>query len=183
MRTLFLNPPSFEGFDGGAGSRWPASREIESYWYPVWLCYPAGMLEDSKVVDAPPHKITIDQTVAMANDFELLVLFTSSPGFHIDVKIAEMMKDVNSKMKVAFVGPPVTIEPEKSLIVSKAIVQDQLVRDTLGTLKSSFERKLPPMSRLSPVLRTFTGLVVAVSLSALLCLNLSAQTTISTGSI
>ena len=39
------------------------------------------------------------------------------------------------------------------------------------------------MSRLSPVLRTFTGLVVAVSLSALLCLNLSAQTTISTGSI
>jgi len=106
MRTLFLNPPSFEGFDGGAGSRWPASREIESYWYPVWLCYPAGMLKDSKVVDAPPHKISIDQTVAMANDFELLVLFTSSPGFHVDVKIAEMMKDVNPKMKVGFVGPP-----------------------------------------------------------------------------
>ena len=36
----------------------------------------------------------------MANDFELLVLFTSSPGFHVDVKIAEMMKDVNPKMKV-----------------------------------------------------------------------------------
>ena len=113
MRTLFLNPPSFEGFDGGAGSRWPASREIESYWYPVWLCYPAGMLPDSKVVDAPPHKISIEQTVAMANDFELLVLFTSTPGFHVDVKIAEMMKDVNPKMKVAFVGPPVTVEPEK----------------------------------------------------------------------
>ena len=66
MRTLFLNPPSFEGFDGGASSRWPASREIESYWYPVWLCYPAGMLPDSKVVDAPPHKISIEQTVEMA---------------------------------------------------------------------------------------------------------------------
>ena len=115
MRTLFLNPPSFEGFDGGAGSRWPASREIESYWYPVWLAYPAGMLADSKLVDAPPHKFSIEQTVAMANDFELLVLFTSSPGFNVDVKIAEMMKDVNPKMKVAFVGPPVTIEPEKSL--------------------------------------------------------------------
>jgi len=121
MRTLFLNPPSFEGFDGGAGSRWPASREIESYWYPVWLCYPAGMLEDSKVVDAPPHKISIEQTVQMAKDFELMVLFTSSPGFHVDVKIAEMMKDVNPKMQVAFVGPPVTIEPEKSLRASRAI--------------------------------------------------------------
>ena len=121
MRTLFLNPPSFEGFDGGAGSRWPASREIESYWYPVWLAYPAGMLEDSKLVDGPPHKFSIEQTVAMANDFELLVLFTSSPGFNIDVRIAEMMKDVNPKMKVGFVGPPVTIEPEKSLKASKAI--------------------------------------------------------------
>jgi len=121
MRTLFLNPPSFEGFDGGAGSRWPASREIESYWYPVWLCYPAGMLPDSKVIDGPPHKISIEQVVAMASDFELLVLFTSTPGFDVDVKIAEMMKDVNPRMKVAFVGPPVTIEPDKSLMASKAI--------------------------------------------------------------
>ncbi|MFZ0589473.1 MAG: hopanoid biosynthesis associated radical SAM protein HpnJ [Bryobacteraceae bacterium] len=121
MRTLFLNPPSFEGFDGGAGSRWPAAREIESYWYPVWLCYPAGMLPDSKVVDAGPHKISIEQTVAMASDFELLVLFTSTPGFNVDVKIAEMMKDINPKLKVAFVGPPVTIEPEKSLRASTAI--------------------------------------------------------------
>jgi len=121
MRTLFLNPPSFEGFDGGASSRWPATREIESYWYPVWLCYPAGMLPDSKVVDAPPHRISIEQTVAMANDFELLVLFTSTPGFHVDAKMAEMMKDRNPKLKVAFVGPPVTVEPEKCLRTSRAI--------------------------------------------------------------
>jgi hopanoid biosynthesis associated radical SAM protein HpnJ len=126
MRTLFLNPPSFEGFDGGASSRWPASREIESYWYPVWLCYPAGMLADSKVVDAPPHKISIEQTVEMAKQFELLVLYTSTPGFHVDAKIAGMMKDSNPKLKVAFVGPPVTVEPEKTLKSTKAI--DFLVR-------------------------------------------------------
>jgi hopanoid biosynthesis associated radical SAM protein HpnJ len=126
MRTLFLNPPSFESFDGGASSRWPASREIESYWYPVWLCYPAGLLPDSRVVDAPPHKISIEQTVRMAPDFELLVLFTSTPGFQVDVKMAEMMKDANPKLKVAFVGPPVTVEPEKTLRASTAI--DFLVR-------------------------------------------------------
>ena len=125
-RTLFLNPPSFEGFDGGAGSRWPSTREIESYWYPVWLCYPAGMLEDSKVLDAPPHGVSIEQTVAQAKNFELLVLFTSSPGFHVDVKIAEMMKDSNPRLKTVFVGPPVTIEPDKVLNSSKAI--DFIVR-------------------------------------------------------
>lgn len=121
MRVLLLNPPSFEGFDGGAGSRWPATREVESYWYPVWLCYPAGMLPDSKVVDAPAHGISIDQTVAMAGDFELLVLFTSTPGFHVDVRMAEMMRDRNPALKVAFVGPPVTVEPEKCLRESTAI--------------------------------------------------------------
>jgi hopanoid biosynthesis associated radical SAM protein HpnJ len=121
MKTLFLNPPSFEGFDGGASSRWPATREIESYWYPVWLCYPAGMLPDSKVVDAPPHKISIQQTVAMAPDYELLVLFTSTPGFRVDVRIAEMMKDANPNLKVCFVGPPVTIDPEGTLNASPAI--------------------------------------------------------------
>jgi len=121
MRTLFLNPPSFERFDGGASSRWPATREIESYWYPVWLCYPAGLLPDSKVVDAPPHGISIEQTVAMAGDFELLVLFTSTPGLQVDLRIAGMMKDANRKLKVAFVGPPVTVEPERVLQASAAV--------------------------------------------------------------
>jgi len=121
MRTMLLNPPSFERFDGGAGSRWPATREIESYWYPVWLCYPAGMLPDSKVVDAPPHGLSIAQTVEMARDFELVVLFTSTPGFAVDVRIAEMMKDVNPKLKIAFVGPPVSVEPEAVLAASTAI--------------------------------------------------------------
>jgi hopanoid biosynthesis associated radical SAM protein HpnJ len=118
---MFLNPPSFEGFDGGASSRWPASREIESYWYPVWLCYPAGMLPDSKVVDAPPHKISIEQVVEMGKDFELLVLFTSTPGFDVDVKMTGMMKAANPKLKVCFVGPPVTVEPEKTLNATSAI--------------------------------------------------------------
>ncbi len=141
MRTLFLNPPSFEGFDGGAGSRWPASREIESYWYPVWLCYPAGMLPDSKVVDAPPHKISIEQTVAMADDFELLVLYTSTPGFHVDVRIAEMMRDRNPKMKVAFVGPPVTVEPEKAFRESTAI--DFIVRKEFDHQIAGFAQGKP----------------------------------------
>ncbi|HWQ53197.1 MAG TPA: hopanoid biosynthesis associated radical SAM protein HpnJ [Bryobacteraceae bacterium] len=142
MRTLFLNPPSFEGFDGGASSRWPASREIESYWYPVWLCYPAGLLPDSKVVDAPPHKISIEQTVQMARDFELLVLFTSTPGFHVDVKMAEMMRDSNPKLKVAFVGPPVTVEPEKTLAASKAI--DFVVR-------REFDHQIPAFANGTPL--------------------------------
>ena len=43
MRTLFLQAPSFDGFDGGAGSRYQARREICSYWFPTWLAQPAAV--------------------------------------------------------------------------------------------------------------------------------------------
>ena len=115
LKTLFLNPPSFENFDGGAGSRWPATREIESYWYPVWLAYPTGMLEGARLLDAPPHHISAEETIRIAQDYELLVLFTSTPGFQGDVSIAQAIKDSNPRIKIAFVGPHVSVLPEKSL--------------------------------------------------------------------
>ena len=68
LRILFLNPPSFENFDGGAVSRWPATREVESYWHPVWLVYPAGMLEGSRLLDAPPHGISADENSKLRAD-------------------------------------------------------------------------------------------------------------------
>src|ERR1700756_4420232 len=115
LKTLFLNPPSFENFDGGAGSRWPATREIESYWYPVWLAYPAGMLEGARLLDAPPHHVSGDETIEIAKDYEFLVLFTSTPGFPGAILLARAIKQANPKIKIAFVGPHVTVLPEKSL--------------------------------------------------------------------
>ena len=121
LRTLFLNPPSFESFDGGASSRWPATREIESYWYPVWLAYPAGMLANSRLLDAAPHHINADQTLEIVKDYEFVVLFTSTPGFKGDCRLAEAMKQVNPDVKIAFVGPHVTVLPEKALQDCQAI--------------------------------------------------------------
>jgi len=115
LKTLFLNPPSFENFDGGAGSRWPATREIESFWYPVWLAYPAGMLEGARLLDGPSHHVSGDETIQIAKDYEFLVLFTSTPGFPGDILLARAIKLANPKIKIAFVGPHVTVLPEKSL--------------------------------------------------------------------
>jgi hopanoid biosynthesis associated radical SAM protein HpnJ len=115
LKTLFLNPPSFENFDGGAGSRWPATREIESYWYPVWLAYPAGMLEGSRLLDAPSHHVSADETIKIARDYEFLVLFTSTPGFPGDIRLVKKIREMNPKIKIAFVGPHVSVLPERSL--------------------------------------------------------------------
>jgi hopanoid biosynthesis associated radical SAM protein HpnJ len=121
MKTLLLNPPSFEGFDGGAGSRWPAKREIESYWYPVWLAYPASMLPGSRLLDAPPHKVTPEETVRIAREYDFVVLFTSTVGFHNDLRLAQRMKQAKPALKIAFVGPPVQVQPAQSLAASEEI--------------------------------------------------------------
>jgi hopanoid biosynthesis associated radical SAM protein HpnJ len=121
LKTLFLNPPSFEKFDGGASSRWPATREIESYWYPVWLTYPAGMLDGSRLVDAPPHHISWREVVDILKDYEFLVLFTSTVGWDGDQGMTELIKQTYPAIKIAFVGPPVTTSPGKALDQCSAI--------------------------------------------------------------
>jgi hopanoid biosynthesis associated radical SAM protein HpnJ len=121
MKTLLLNPPSFPQFDGGASSRWPASREIASFWYPVWLAYPAGLIKESRLLDAPPHGVTPEQTVEISKSYDFVALYTSTPGFRNDVKVAELMKEARPGLKIAFVGPPVTSQPDLALRASQAI--------------------------------------------------------------
>ena len=121
MRTLFLNPPSYEGFDGGAGARYQAKREIRSYWFPTWLAQPAALVPDSLLIDAPPAGLDLAGIVPRARDFELAVLYTSSPTFAGDVRAAEAMKAVNPGLLVGFAGPKVAVEPERSLLASPAI--------------------------------------------------------------
>ena len=121
LKTLLLNPPSFENFDGGASSRWPATREIESYWYPVWLAYPAGLLEGSRLLDANPHHVSWTEVIEILKDYEFLVLFTSTIGWSGDQRAAEAVKAAHPQIKITFVGPPVTTDTDKALHECAAI--------------------------------------------------------------
>ena len=121
MKTLFLHPPSFDGFDGGAGSRYQAKREIRSFWYPTWLAQPAALVSDSRLIDAPPARLKLGDVLPLAGDYELAVLHTSTPSFGSDVSVAEALKDANPRLKIGMVGAKVAVEPEDSLKASAAI--------------------------------------------------------------
>src|SRR6185369_7813661 len=95
LKTLFLHPPSFQGFDGGAGARYQARREIRSFWYPTWLAQPAALVPQSKLVDAPPSGLTLGDVAPLAKDHELAILHTSTPSFASDVRVAEALRDMN----------------------------------------------------------------------------------------
>jgi hopanoid biosynthesis associated radical SAM protein HpnJ len=121
MRTLFLQAPSYDGFDGGAGARYQMRREVRSFWYPTWLAQPAALVPNSKLIDAPPHCLGFADVAPYAMQYELLVLHTSSPSFVSDVKTAEAMKELNPELKIGFIGAKVAVEPKESLEASGAI--------------------------------------------------------------
>jgi hopanoid biosynthesis associated radical SAM protein HpnJ len=121
MRSLFLQAPSFEGFDGGAGSRYQARREIRSFWYPTWLAQPAALVEGSKLVDAPPAGLGLADVVPLAKERDLAVLHTSTPSFESDVKTAEALKAANPNLVIGLIGAKVAVQPQESLEASTAI--------------------------------------------------------------
>jgi hopanoid biosynthesis associated radical SAM protein HpnJ len=121
LKTLFLHPPSIEGFDGGAGARYQARREVRSFWYPTWLAQPAALVPGSRLVDAPPAELTVADVAPLARDYELCVLHTSTPSFPHDVRIAERLRSENSRLTIGFVGAHVAVAPEVALRASRAI--------------------------------------------------------------
>src|SRR5579884_988924 len=121
MRTLFLQAPAYDGFDGGAGSRYQARREIRSFWYPTWLAQAAAMVPDGKLIDSAPHGIDLATILREARSYDLAVLHTSSPSFGSDVRAVEALKAVNPRLKAGFVGAKVAVEPDASLKASPSI--------------------------------------------------------------
>ena len=121
LRTLFLQAPSFDGFDGGAGARYQAKREIRSFWYPTWLAQPAALVEGSKLIDAPPHRLKFDDILHEVKNHELIVMHTSTPSFDSDIKTAQLIKDVNPQAKIGLIGAKVAVEPEQSLMAGTAV--------------------------------------------------------------
>ncbi|MEL4896911.1 hopanoid biosynthesis associated radical SAM protein HpnJ [Crocosphaera sp. Alani8] len=114
-KTLFLSPPSFEGFDGAAGARYQAKREITSFWYPTWLAQPAALVPGSKLVDAPAHYQSVEDVLKIAKDYELVIMYTGTPTLPNDVKCASAIKAQNPDTQVGLLGAHAAVLPSKTL--------------------------------------------------------------------
>ena len=142
MKTLFLNPPSFAGFDGGAGSRYQATREVRSFWYPTWLCQAAALIPESRVVDGPADDLGVEDVLEIARDFEMVIIYTSTPSFANDALTAQRIKELRPDARIGFVGPHVTVLPEESLKAAPAV--DFVVR-------REFEFRVAEIARGTPL--------------------------------
>jgi len=121
MSALFLCPPSFDGFDGGAGSRYQARREVTSYWYPTWLAQPAALVPGSRLMDCPPHGIGVDECLRVASGYDHVIIHTSTTSLRNDCRVAEAIKERRPSTCIGFVGAHAAVLPVETLKASPAI--------------------------------------------------------------
>jgi hopanoid biosynthesis associated radical SAM protein HpnJ len=121
FKTLFLQAPSFDGFDGGAGSRYQAKREIKSFWFPTWLAQSAALVPNSRLLDAPADELTVAESREIARGYDLVIMHTSTPSFPTDAKFAELLKQDNPNIKIGLVGAKTMVDPEGSLKATQAV--------------------------------------------------------------
>jgi hopanoid biosynthesis associated radical SAM protein HpnJ len=121
MKTLFLNPPSYEGFDGGAGARYQARREVRSFWYPTWLAQAAALVPDSTLIDAPPDDLTLEDVIGRAAGHELIIIHTSTPSVAQDARTAARLKEAIRGVRIGLVGAHTMVLPEETLRTAPAV--------------------------------------------------------------
>jgi len=119
--ALFLSPPSFDGFDGGAGSRYQARREVTSFGYPTWLAQPAALVPGSRLLDCPPHRIGVEECLGIATQYPHVIIHTSTPSLKNDCRIAEAIKRNRPDTCIGFVGAHAAVLPAETLSASPAI--------------------------------------------------------------
>ena len=95
MRITAVNPPFLPCYS--RGQRSPAVTKSGTLYYPIWLAYAAGALEQSghelDLIDAPADGLDITRTVSRIDKFNpsLVIVETSTPSIESDVMFADSL--------------------------------------------------------------------------------------------
>ncbi|MBM7558081.1 B12-binding domain-containing radical SAM protein [Halanaerobacter jeridensis] len=128
MKVLLLNPP-FKTKHGkfSRTSRSPAVTKSGTLYYPFWLSYATGVVEEAghkvKLVDACAKGYDKAKTIKLVKDYnpDLVVLDTSTPSIYNDVQVASEIKNNLSNCFVTLVGTHPSVLIEETLDLDKSI--------------------------------------------------------------
>lgn len=128
MKILCLNGP-FKTEHGkfSKTSRSPAVTKSGTVYYPIWLCYVAGLLEESghevKVLDSCAERLNLFRTMEFVKEFqpELVVLDTSTPSILADAETAAAIKNAFPNTFNVLMGTHPSALPEESLGLSAGV--------------------------------------------------------------
>lgn len=143
MKTLIVNPPVEGSFE--RSGRWPSKSTGGGFQEPLFLAYAAAVLEKEnlpvELIDCRPDYLTIDDLQKrITKDVGLIVLQTSTPSIELDLETAESLKKKNQKIKIALLGPHVSVLDKEIMRVNKSIdfilrgEYEYILRDLVKTL-------------------------------------------------
>jgi radical SAM superfamily enzyme YgiQ (UPF0313 family) len=146
MKIYLLNPPYYPHFIRSA--RWQDTGRGGTLYYPIWLAYAAGVLEqqhDVRLVDAPAWGWNKEKVISDVQEYkpDIVVIETSFPSLNNDLDVA---KDIKSAWdaKIIAVGPPCSQFAEEILQHSEIDVACRLEYEyTLLEMADSFEKNAP----------------------------------------
>ncbi len=128
MKILCLNPPFKTEYGRfSRTSRSPAITKSGTVYYPIWLCYVAGVLEDAghevKVIDSCAYGYDLGAMLRIAAEFkpEIVVIDTSTPSICSDVKTGAEIKKILPDCFVVLMGTHPSAMPEETLQLNSAI--------------------------------------------------------------
>ena len=110
MRVCCLNPPFKTRFGRySRTSRSPAITKSGTLYYPFWLAYAVGVLEeaghDVQLIDSCAYRYDRGRTYELVAQFQpaLIVLDTSTPSIYSDVEVGAELKTLLPKSLVVLV--------------------------------------------------------------------------------
>lgn len=128
MKILCLNPPFKTEYGRfSRTSRSPAITKSGTIYYPIWLCYVAGVFEDAghevKVIDSCAYEYDLEATLRIVAEFkpEMVVIDTSTPSICSDVKTGAEIKKILPDCFVVLMGTHPSALPEETLKLDSTI--------------------------------------------------------------
>jgi len=128
MKILCLNPPFKTEYGRySRTSRSPAITKSGTIYYPIWLCYAAGVVEeaghDVKVIDSCAYEYDLEKTIELIAEFkpETAVLDTSTPSIYSDIKTSSAIKKMLPECFVVLMGTHPTALPGETLRINASI--------------------------------------------------------------
>lgn len=172
MKILCLNPP-FKTEHGrfSRTSRSPAVTKSGTIYYPIWLCYTAGVLEEAgyeiRVIDSCAYAYNLEKTLRLVREFSpaLAVLDTSTPSIYSDIQTGKKIKEILPDCFVVLMGTHPSALPEETLRIDKSIdavvvgEADYTVRELVQKLsEADMEKVRSAMAYRKNILRNIDGL-------------------------
>lgn len=169
MKIAAVNPPFMNGRFSRT-SRSPAIVKSGTMYWPFWLAYAVGMLEEGGhevlFLDCPAQNITRAGLMKKLGTFNpsMIILDTSTPSIHSDLSVAEEISKRLPEGSIFLVGTHVSALPEEVLSMAAFLAgiavreYDATVLETADALAESKDlREVPGLwlnTKTGPV---FTG--------------------------